>query len=94
MANWYNIPEIISIKSKSYFTAPKIEYKGRSCFASIIEDTIYQRFEEDYEEELKNADMAKKDAMFASYMLDHKEDVYELCQLALFPEKFPECDTT
>ena len=76
--NWYGIPDILFIWRGAY-NDPLIEYKGRQCSCYIVEDTMWQRFEED-----ENSDDEYK---FSEYMRNHPDDVYELCELALFPEK-------
>ncbi len=74
--NWYGIPEI-----KFYFyntqSDPEIEYKGKRCSCYIIEDTMWERF---------NEDGFSDSTEFEKYMIENKDTVYELCELALFGE--------
>lgn len=73
---WYGIPGI-----NFYFyntqTDPEIEYKGRRCSCYIVEDTMWERFHED--------DLSDP-SEFPRYMMENKDEVYELCELALFGE--------
>lgn len=76
--NWYGIDGIKFIWHNEW-ADQEIEYKGRRCSCYVVEDTMWERFHED--------DLSDPDE-FARYMRENKDEVYELCELALFPEMF------
>ena len=77
--NWYGIPGILFIYHNEW-TDPEIEYKGKRCSVSVVEDTMLERW----------GDAAETDDPedFIKYMQLNADDVYELCELALFPEVY------
>ena len=74
---WYGIPGIKFIFVNEW-ADPLIEYKGRRCSCFIIEDTMLERFHED--------DLSDPEE-FGRYMQENADEVYELCELALFGEE-------
>lgn len=77
--NWYGIEGIGFIWHNSW-SDPEIEYKGRRCSCYIVEDTMWERYKEEYG---KYAD----ENLFEQYMRNNADEVRELCELALFPEE-------
>lgn len=75
--NWYGINGIKFIWHNEW-ADPEIEYKGKRCSCYIIEDTMWERYTEE-----GNSDVDK----FAEYMRNNADEVYELCELALFSEE-------
>lgn len=68
--NWYGIHGIKFIYHNN--TAdPEILYKGKLINAMVVEDTMWDRFKEEY-------DSADGDH-FPDFMLSHADDVKELC---------------
>ena len=53
--NWYGIEDVGFIWHGSW-SDPEIEYKGKRLNATIVEDTMWERFREECEEQGKNAD--------------------------------------
>lgn len=84
--DWYGIPNIgfIFVNTQS---DPLIEYKGRRCSCFVVEDTMWENWIHDDNGNLLT-DREKDFDGFDEYMLENKEKVYELCELALFPEQF------
>ncbi len=81
--NWYGINGIKFIWHNEW-TDPEIEYKGKRCSCFIVEDTMWER----YNEEMSEARKPVKENEFAEYMREKADDVYELCELALFSEEY------
>lgn len=79
MNSWYGIEGIkfIWINTQS---DPLIEYKGKTCSCYIVEDTMWERYREDCE--LDGVKATEKG--FEEYMQNNSNDVFELCELALF----------
>lgn len=77
--NWYGIDGIkfIWINTQS---DPLIEYKGKRCSCYVVEDTMWERYREDCE--LDGVKTTENE--FEEYMRNHSDDVFELCELALF----------
>lgn len=75
--DWYGIPGIKFIWHNAW-ADPEIEYKGKRCSCFIVEDTMWERYREDHEDNM--------DA-FGNYMRENADEVYELCELALFGEE-------
>lgn len=77
--NWYGIDGIkfIWINTQS---DPLIEYKGKRCSCYVVEDTMWERYREDCEE--NGTETTENE--FEEYMRNHSDDVFELCELALF----------
>lgn len=72
--DWYGIPGVKFIW-RGWYSDPEIEYKRKRCSCYIVEDTMWERFREETNSE--------DEEMFDKYMLDNKDEVYELCELAL-----------
>ena len=78
--NWYGIEDIGFIWHGSW-SDPELEYKGKVVNSYIIEDSMWERFREDCEEQGKNADVCIDE--FDTYMKENAYDVYELLELAI-----------
>ena len=72
--DWYGIPDVGFIWYGNY-SDPYIEYNGKQIDAYIVEDTMWERFREEFPH--------GSDGDFDQYMLDHREEVYELIELAM-----------
>lgn len=79
LPNWYGIQDIGFIWHGEW-SDPEIEYKGRRINCYIVEDTMWERFRDDYEGNGKNADDYIEE--FAEYMNKYADDVYELIEIA------------
>jgi len=78
--NWYGIEDIGFIWHGAW-SDPEIEYKGKRINATIVEDTMWERYKEDCEEQGKNADACIDE--FDTYMINNADTVYELIELAI-----------
>lgn len=78
--NWYGIEGIGFIWHGSW-SDPELEYKGKVINSYIIEDSMWERFREDCEEQGKNADTYIDE--FDTYMKENAEYVYEFLELAI-----------
>lgn len=78
LPNWYGIEGVGFVWHNSW-SDPEIEYKGKRINSYIVEDTMWERFREDCEEQLKEPNYDN----FDTYMKEHAEDVYELIELAM-----------
>ena len=78
--NWYGIENVGFIWHGSW-SDPEIEYKGKRINATIVEDTMWERYKEECEEQGKDTDVYIDD--FDNYMKEHSDDVYELIELAI-----------
>lgn len=76
--NWYGIKDVGFIWHGSW-SDPEIEYKGKRINSTIVEDTMWERFREDCEEDCEIPTEDK----FVLYMMVNQEDVYELIELAM-----------
>lgn len=76
--NWYGIEDVGFIWRGSW-ADPEIEYKGKRINSTIVEDTMWERFKEDCEED---GEIPTEDK-FELYMMVNQEDVYELIELAM-----------
>ena len=76
--DWYGI-ENVGFIFRGQWSDPELEYKGKRINSYIIEDTMWERFKEDCEEQGKKTD----ECYFSTYMKEHAEDVYELLELAI-----------
>jgi hypothetical protein len=76
--NWYGIEDVGFIWHGSW-SDPEIEYKGKRINSTIVEDTMWERFREDCEED---GEIPTEDK-FELYMMVNQEDVYELIELAM-----------
>ena len=77
LPNWYGIKGI-KYRFINEWADPEIIYKGRRCSCYVVEDTMWERF-------LEEGNPQDIDA-FDAYMLEHADNVRELCEIALFPE--------
>lgn len=73
--NWYGIEEIGFVWHGSW-ADPEIEYKGKRCSCFVVENTMWERFNEDCP--------AVDEDKFYEYMRERENDVIDLCELALF----------
>ena len=78
--DWYGIKDVGFIWHGAW-SDPEIEYKGKRINSFIVEDTMWERFKEECEEQGKNADACIDE--FDVYMKDNAEYVYELIELAI-----------
>lgn len=81
--NWYGI-EGIEFIFLNEWADPLIEYKGKRCSCFIVEDTMWERFNEEYGASLKAVPEPIRMNMFGNYMRENEDEVKELCELALF----------
>ena len=100
--NWYGIPGIEFIWRGTQ-SDPLIKYNGQTINSSIVENTMWDRFNEEHPEicekpveiEWGTADYREwEDAMydgFAEYMKQHAEDVKELFDMAADSDYYAEC---
>lgn len=82
LPNWYGIEGIKSIWINSW-ADPQIEYKGRRCSCYVVEDTMWERWIHDDDDNLIPERENDTDG-FEKYMLENADEVRELCELALF----------
>lgn len=75
--NWYGIENIGFIWHNEW-SDPEIEYNGRCCSCYVVEDTMWERFKEEFPN-------ASEDD-FEKYMKDNEDEVIELTRLVLFGE--------
>ena len=80
LPNWYGI-ENIGFIWRGAWSDPEIEYKGRRLNATIVEDTMWERYKEYCDENNWKTD--ERLSEFIGFMKDNSEDVYELIELAL-----------
>lgn len=81
LPDWYGIPNIGFIYHNNW-SDPEIEYKGKRINTTIIENTMWERFRDECEEQGKNADDCI-DYFDNHYMKEHSDEVYELIELAM-----------
>ena len=79
--DWYGIHNVGFIYHNNW-SDPEIEYKGKRINACIVEDTMWERFREECDEQEKNAD-DYIDYFDNHYMREHADEVYELIELAM-----------
>ena len=77
LPNWYGIEDIGFIWNGEWCD-PEIEYKGKRINATIVENTMWERYRDDCEMFGTNADVDR----FGLYMLKNQEDVCELIEIA------------
>ena len=77
--NWYGIEDVGFIWHGEWSDA-EIEYKGKRINATIVEDTMWERYREECEVNIEDVD---DDYFNNHYMPEHAEDVYELIELAM-----------
>ena len=77
--NWYGIENVGFIYHGDW-ADPEIEYTGRRINSTIVEDTMWERYREECEEQ----GVAMDSNYFEDcYMKENKETVYELIELAM-----------
>jgi len=74
LPNWYGIENVGFIWHGAW-SDPEIEYKGKRINATIVEDTMWERFRE----ECQSEDIDD----FSNYMKEQAEEVYKLIDLAM-----------
>ena len=74
LPDWYDLTGVGFIWHGEW-SDPEIEYKGKRINANIIEDSMLDRWICDNDGKL-----------FAQFMLDNKDEVYELIELAIESE--------
>ena len=81
LPNWYGIEDVGFIWHGQW-SDPEIEYKGKRINATVVENTMWERFNEYCEEQGKVADKYI-DYFENFYMRENAEEVYELIELAM-----------
>lgn len=76
--DWYGLTEVGFIWHGAW-ADPELEYKGKEFNLYIVEDTMWERYNEYCEENNKTPD----DDDFKKYMKENKDYVYELLDLAI-----------
>lgn len=76
--DWYGLPEVGFIWHGAW-ADPELEYKGKEFNSHIVEDTMWERYNEYCEENDKIPDYDD----FAKYMTEHEDEVYELLDLVV-----------
>jgi hypothetical protein len=79
---WYGIEGIKFIWHNEW-ADPEIEYKGRRCSCYVVENTMWERWIYDDNDNLI-PEREKDEEGFEKYMLENADEVKELCELALF----------
>lgn len=79
--DWYGIPDVGFIWHGEW-NDPEIEYKGKRINATIVEDTMWERYTHDDDGNYISIN-ASDDEGFSHYMLHNKDEVYELIELAM-----------
>ena len=79
--DWYGIPNIGFVYHNDW-SDPEIEYKGKRINSTIVEDTMWERFREECEEQGKNV-CEYIDYFDNHYMKEHSDEVYELIELVI-----------
>lgn len=77
MKNWYGIEGIHFIWNGCW-NDPQIEYNGYILNSHIVEDTMWERYNEDIQEDYIEAEMD-----FEDYMKQEADEVKYLIELAL-----------
>ena len=78
--DWYGIPNVGFIW-RNEWSDPEIEYNGERINSTIVEDTMLERFKEEYGEDEGNS--GKFMELFKRFMLNNMDDVYELIEIAI-----------
>ena len=81
LPNWYGIEDIGFIYHNEW-DDPEIEYKGKRLSATIIEDTMWELFGEECDEQGRKAD-DYIDYFVHHYMKEHAEDIYIMIEETL-----------
>lgn len=76
--DWYGLPEVGFIWHGEW-ADPELEYKGKEFNSHIVEDTMWERYNEYCEENDKIPDYDD----FAKYMEENEDEVYELLDLTI-----------
>lgn len=85
LPDWYGISDIGYIWHGEW-SDPEIEYKGKRINATIVEDTMWERWIRDDDGRLIDGRESDDDG-FKKFMLDNKDGVYELIELAMESEE-------
>lgn len=85
LPDWYGISDIGYIWHGEW-SDPEIEYKGKRINATIVEDTMWERWICDDDGRLIEGRESDDDG-FKKFMLDNKNEVYELIELAMESEE-------
>lgn len=85
LPDWYDISDIGYIWHGEW-SDPEIEYKGKRINATIVEDTMWERWIRDDDGRLIDGRESDDDG-FKKFMLDNKDEVYELIELAMESEE-------
>ena len=85
LPNWYGIEGIKFIWHNTQ-SDPEIEYKGKRCSCYIVEDTMWERWIHDNDDNLI-PERERDFEGFDKFMKENVDEVKELCELALFGEE-------
>lgn len=85
LPDWYGISDIGYIWHGEW-SDPEIEYKGKRINATIVEDTMWERWIRDDDGRLIDGRESDDDG-FKKFMSDNKDEVYELIELAMESEE-------
>ena len=77
--DWYGIEEL-KLMWNGTQSDPTILYKGKECSCYIMEDTMWERYNEECEE---NGIKPDENEGFGNYMRENKDEVIYLTELAL-----------
>ena len=81
LPNWYGFTDIGFVWHNEW-SDPEIEYKGKRINANIIKDSMWERWI--YNNDGNLIDGRENDVEgFEKFMLDNKDEVYELIELAM-----------
>lgn len=81
LPDWYGLT-CVGFIWHGEWNDPEIEYKGKRINATIVEDTMLERWIRDDDGRLINGRESDDDG-FKKFMLDNKDEVYELIELAM-----------
>ena len=79
--DWYGIPNVGFIWHNSW-DDPEIEYKGKRIDSYIVEDTMWERWIHDDDDNLI-PEREKDEDGFEQFMRDNADEVYELIDMAM-----------
>ena len=85
LPDWYGLTSVGFIWHGEW-NDPEIEYKGKRINATIVEDTMLERWIRDDDGRLIDGRESDEDG-FKKFMLDNKDEVYELIELAMESEE-------
>ena len=80
LPDWYGLTSVGFVWHGEW-NDPEIEYKGKRINATIVEDTMWERWIHDDDGRLID------EGGFKKFMLDNKDEVYELIELAMESEE-------